>query len=770
MADSLRNLASAPFLLGDWLIEPTLNRASRDKQSIAIENKSMDVLVFLASRPGDVVSADEVIEAVWQNRPMGENPVYKSVANLRKALGDTAKSPLYIETIPRRGYRVVAVVQPVDQVAPPSAIMQASSRRRTMLLVALMAAVALGIYWAASNRPNNSPINAIAAGNSIAVLPFENLTGDADNEFFCSGIAEELLNRLANIPSLRVVARESTFAFPALVQDFGEFADRVGVQYLLTGSVRQDDSTLRIAARLLNADGTLIWSGSYDREVDRVFAMQNDVADAVVNEMTLEVADSFMTQNAPTTNSDAYTAYLLGKEFQNRRSPDWRNKTISAFEEAIRLDSKFAAPYAALAATHLSVPLPTDEGLRAARALIDTALQLDPDLAEAHEAAGLFEMQFSVSPDYESARTHLRRALELNSSLIRARSLLAGNLRMTGEHQTALRVLEEAVNIDPLNSRLNLNLGIQYRADGQFDAARAQMSKVLNYPDVPAYAWPWLADLEKGTGRFDLAIDWLRKGIAAGTLAGDDTRWEAGVIAAAYADLGMFDAANRWLTQLNIAPGSPWRLSYQYVALSMQSKYTELAEEVELYEDARTDDSLSSVWGSSMIGSYLVRVGKYDEAIRVMAPTFANGIPFYNGPGGSTEIFDTLQNLGVAYQKTGDEQEANRLLLLALDKQQNLRQGRTRLRGLSLAREAATYSLLGQHELAVERLEAAAEAGWRNYYFARSNPSFGALFADPKGAVIFAEIKRDIDIQRERVIAEERLHPFNFPASYGQPE
>jgi len=529
--------------------------------------------------------------------------------------------------------------------------------------------------------------------------------------------------------------------------------------------VRADEGAYRITARLLEADGTVVWSDNYDRDAEDILEIQNDIAEAVVDGMSLTVADSFRAHTVPSSNFDAYTAYALGREHLHRRPQGWSGLAAAAFEEAIRLDPEFAAAYAGLAMAQLHRSRTGETDLSDQQALIDYALELDPNLAEAHAAAGLLEMNLGASPDHEAAIVHLERALEINPSSIDARNWLSISYNILGERQKAIRILEEAIAIDPLNPVLGLNLGARYEGDGRFDLARAQMSKVLDFPDAPGWAWTWIARLETNAGRFDAALDWLRDGVSAGKFGNSAIRWEAGALAASYAELGMFEEAERWLLEAKLGDNSIWQLAYYFGTYMPQSKYLEFQQQVERFSGTQEDESTWPVWARLLVGSYLSRTGDHDGAIRLLGPVFEEGVPIYNGPGGGDEIFDPAHHLALAYLKTGKEDDASRLLEQILEEQLKVREGRTRMIGIFLAREAVTYSLLGQTELAETRMLEAIDAGWRWYYGAATNPCYEDLLDQPRIQTALEGVRRDLELQRARVISAEQLDPLELPAA-----
>lgn len=758
--------APQAFTVGDWEVYPDRNRLYRNGHTTTVENKSMDVLVLLASRAGEVLSNDDLIDAVWNGRPMGENPVYKCIANLRSALGDDSKAPKYIETIPRKGYRLVASVSATDNSTTTSTPSGTRVLRKSGYVAAAIAIAAAAIFFL--QRPDTpEQIDTVpkVSENSIAVLPFENLSGDPEKDFFCDGIADELLNRLAKMPGLRVVARHSSFSLGDQVDDLAKFASRLGVHYVLSGSVRQGSNAIRVNARLLDSSGAMIWSDSFDRSPDDIIGLQDDVANAVAKGLALDVGDSFLSSPGRTKNFDAYAAYLHGSELQKRRSMGWGPAAVKAFQDAIRIDPEYAAAYAGLATSKLLSNRTSTVAMREADLAIKKALQLNPNLAEAHAAAGLAAMWKGSNSDYREAEASLRRAFKLNPTLVDAQMWLSTVLTVMGQHAEAMQVLESALSIDPLNPILNMNLAMRYQADGRLDAAREQMVSSLSYPDTPAYILTGVADIEIEAGHLDDALDWVKQGVRDGKFDNEPNAWHTGVISGYYAQLGMFEQADRWMAANSQPSGSHWRLARMYDLAVAKQDIELFAEEMAAYEANLTADQQLTLMSRSLIGRHTVRSGDFERGIRYLEPIFEEGWVLRNEPYGSHQMISTLHFYAVALQRTGQQEKARAMLENVLQKQLQFREGRTRILAQVLFREVVTYLLLGEQELALQRFEEAVDSGWRRYYLVPGNPCLDGLRGSERFESSLASVKREVDLQRERVLAEERLEPFDPPGS-----
>jgi transcriptional activator of cad operon len=295
------------LLIGDWCVNPASGQISRDGQNVRVEARTMRLLICLANRAGEAVSINELLEQVWAGVIVTPDSVYQAVALLRRLLGDDPKQPSYIATVPRLGYRMVAAVSPwVDQPAPPplsgvdldeatqtpagARASTSGGHHRAWTLVIAGAALSLtlvvGFFFYGKIGSNvhaaSTPVTT-AAQNSVAVLPFLDLTSEAmDQEYFADGMTEEIIDRLSKIPGLRVPPPTSSFNFKGKKMPIADIARSLGVAYVLDGSLRKSGSTMRVAARLVRADnGFVVWSETYDRRMDDGLKVQDDIAGEV---------------------------------------------------------------------------------------------------------------------------------------------------------------------------------------------------------------------------------------------------------------------------------------------------------------------------------------------------------------------------------------------------------------------------------------------------------------------------------------------------------
>jgi TolB-like protein/Tfp pilus assembly protein PilF len=360
----------------------------------------------------------------------------------------------------------------------------------------------------------------LARQRSIAVLPFANLTGDADQEYFCDGMAEELISALSRVPGLSVAARTSAFQFKGRHTDVREIGERLDVETVLEGSVRKAGDRLRISVQLINVDdGYHVWSERYDRTVEDVFAIQDEIARAITERLRVALTKrtSASLVRPPTSNLDAYHLYLRGRFLLNRFA-DLRGSLTGArscFEQAVALDPEYAAAYAGLSeacnALGYTTLLPAPEASHAALVAAGCAVELDPSLAEAHTALGWTKALFAI--DIASAEADFLRALEIAPSYAPAHGYYALLLCGLGRFADALAHAERARQLDPLWLIMPFIVCQIQICARQFETAERQMREVLALdPRIDGAYW-YLSSTLAGQGRIEEAIAVQEQGV-----------------------------------------------------------------------------------------------------------------------------------------------------------------------------------------------------------------------------------------------------------------
>src|SRR5437870_669684 len=381
--------------------------------------------------------------------------------------------------------------EPLGNAAVPQKFQQLAEKpaRRSAGLIAALVLVAIlaagAAYYFTSHRAGTKGV--AIPEKSIAVLPMVNSTGDPANEYFSDGMSEEFISSLSRLQELKVVGRTSSFQFKGKTDDSKTIGEKLGVYYLLEGSVRKSADRVRIAVALIKSgDGANVWSDTYDRDLKDIFAVQSEIAGAVAKHLKVallghngQVAQLATAATPSNQNVEAYNALLQGNFYANRFTAEDYRKAIGYYEEAIRLDPHYALAYAKLsvAAGSLAnnyVGVATKEGQEAsakARASAKRALELDPNLAEAHLAQGVILKL--VDFNFTAAEPELRRAFELAPQNASVPLNLAALLSELGRLDEAVALLQRAIALEPLRAVSHSNLGLYLTALGRYDEAEA---------------------------------------------------------------------------------------------------------------------------------------------------------------------------------------------------------------------------------------------------------------------------------------------------------
>jgi TolB-like protein/DNA-binding winged helix-turn-helix (wHTH) protein/Tfp pilus assembly protein PilF len=502
----MKESVSGKAVVGDWTVEPGLDRLRRGDIEVGLEPRQMDVLMYLAGRRGEVVSADALIGEVWKGIVVSDDAVYQCISKLREALGDDSQNPRYIETIPKRGYRLIAPARYVDEQNGDTDAPELTSkttygaRRKGLALTGLLVLVLLVAIYQFSDL-NKAPS---APEHSIAVLAFTDLSPDGDQEYFADGIAEDLLNALATVPQLKVTGRTSSFTFRERNEDLRIIGEVLGVAHVLEGSVRRDGNRVRVTAQLIDAkSGFHLWSGTYDRKLTDIFAIQEEISRAIADALKVRLLTAGEDPSIVRAAGDvgAYNLYLLGRHHIDKRTRADLERATGYFQQALVLDPDYADPYVGLAEANLLPFIGVsdiylliindtgDGGLSAADAVaralpfIEKALALIPEMAEAYASLGLLRM---VERDYAAAETALKRAIALNPNFSRAYAWLSSTLANQNKDRESFEALSRSLELDPLSLRANVNMIRALALRNRMADARGAAKRFTEmYPDSP---------------------------------------------------------------------------------------------------------------------------------------------------------------------------------------------------------------------------------------------------------------------------------------------
>ncbi len=468
------------FRVGEWQVEPNLNCITRADQRTPIEPKVIEVLAYLAEYPGEVLPKEQIIQAVWPDTHVGDEVLRYSISELRKAFKDDARNPQIIQTIARRGYRLIAQVCKEG----PTTESQAS----------------------------------------IAVLAFSDLSSSRDQEYFCDGISEEIINNLTHIKGLRVSSRTSSFAFKGKSQDIRVIGRKLGVATVLEGSVRKAEGRLRITAQLIKVeDGCHLWSGRYDRELKDVFAIQDEIARsiAVTLRITLTPREQRAIGKAPTTDLNAYDHYLRGKQFFYQYRRKGIEFALKLFTQAIELDPGFVRAVAGISdcCSFLYMYAGRHDLHREQADLMSLrALELDPDSADAHASRGV---ACSLNKNYSDAEKEFETAIGLDPTLFEAYYFYARVCFAQGKLEKTIQLYEKSMEVNPqdyqaplLVAQIYSDLGNEVKAEAsRRSGIQAVETRLNTHPDDTRALYMGANGLI-ALGEYKKGLDWANQALA----------------------------------------------------------------------------------------------------------------------------------------------------------------------------------------------------------------------------------------------------------------
>ncbi len=501
---------------------------------VPLPPKLVSTLLVLIENRGHMVEKDELLKAVWAETFVEEGSLSRNIYILRKTLSDGHDGREYIETIPKRGYRFVAPVREIVETSRAAAVtagaaspaspraspVEADTRpllpgawRRRLMWIAPLATLTLSLaaYFAwhhFSLRPTLA-----ARRVMLAVLPVQNLTGDPEREYISDGLTEEMIVQLGsfNPQRLGVIARTSSMAYKKTDKTVEKIGRELGVDYVLETSLRSSGDRLRVTTQLIRSrDQTHVWAREYDRRINDIVALQDDFSRAIAEQIQVHLApqEQGRLASARPVNPQAYDAYLKGRFFWNKRTPEAMNTAVKYFQQAIETDPNYAPGYVGLAdCDQLLVyfgQLSPSDGFTRARVAAQKALVLDSRLAEAHTTLASIKGDFDW--DWPGAEAEYKRALELNSSYATAHHWYAEFLAGNGRLEEATAEIKRAQETDPLSPVIATTLGEMYCRRGQCDKAAEQYKKVLEmYPGFPQAQY-LLAEAYARMGMYEKAV------------------------------------------------------------------------------------------------------------------------------------------------------------------------------------------------------------------------------------------------------------------------
>jgi TolB-like protein/DNA-binding winged helix-turn-helix (wHTH) protein len=487
--------ATVRYEFPPFCIDPAKQVLLRDGERIPLTQKAFATLLVLLERRGHTVDKDELISRVWQGMVVEENNLTQCISALRKALGEKRDEHRFILTIPGQGYRFVAQVRQSEAAPPaqpehettelakePSALVESNPGKKWGLIAAMLAAILLSfaiggfllLRASGRQRHGHDPVRA-----SVAVLPFLNLGGSSENDYFSDGFTEELTTALAEVQGLRVVARTSAFQFRGKNEDVRRVGKLLDVAAIVEGSVTRSGDELHVTAKLVSTqDGYHLWSRTYDLPQSQIYTIQQEIVRDTVRAFGL--GNSYMLAHKYTGNRQAHDLYLEGRYYCNKRDLPDMQRSAQLFEAAVRKDPNFALAYAGLADTYVVMggngQKPLSEVVPHAKPALARALELDPDLAEAHATMALLNSE--VLGERRDLVPELRRAVELSPGYANAHQWLGNVLTGEGDFEEADAELRKAQVLDPLSPMITEGVAENFYYWRRYDDAITQVQLI----------------------------------------------------------------------------------------------------------------------------------------------------------------------------------------------------------------------------------------------------------------------------------------------------
>lgn len=518
-------------------------------QRVRLQEQPFQVLAMLLEKPGELVTREELHKKLWSQTVVDfDHGLNKAINKIREALGDSAESPRFVETVARRGYRFLAEVTPIDTAAGRRPDPETEERvlppparpHRTRVWIGfglgLVLVLTASLAWILHSKSQATP-----RIRSLAVLPLESLSGDASQDYFADGMTDALIADLGQISALRVISRTSVMTYKRIRKPLPEIARELNVEAVVEGTVMRSGERVRITAQLIQVpDEKHLWAQSYEGDLQDTLALQNNVARAIAEQIqvTLNRQEEAALENSKKVNPEAYDAYLKGRYFWNKRTGEGLKKAVDYFDRAIAADPNYAKAYSGLADSYALMGdweyglLSPRDAFPRAKAAATKALALDDKLGEAHTSLAFILDLYDWG--WTSAEKEYKRALALNPGYATAHHWYAWHLMVMGRYGEGVAELKKAENLDPLSLIISADLADALCVARRYDESMQQSQKSIAMDPYFAVAHFQLGQALAQKHRHDDAIAEFRRAI---DLSGGNTTVESN-LANAYAVSG----------------------------------------------------------------------------------------------------------------------------------------------------------------------------------------------------------------------------------------
>lgn len=511
----------AHFQIGDWLVDPGSGRLRRGDTEVKLEPKVMEVLVHLAQHPGEVVSRKSLEDRAWAGTVVGYDAISGSIIKLRKALGDDPRKPRYIETISKKGYRVIApvsagpgVTKNGDSVAssPPKPVPLTANHWKKLVATAAGLVVLISVLGYMVSRSDDVDVpNAVMPDTpSVVVLPFKNLSDDHEQEYFSEGITDDLITDLSKMDSIRVVARQSSDFYKSNPASLQDIARQLNVAYIVEGSVQKSGSRIRINVQLTNTSkAESVWARRFDTDTQNLFKVQDDIVGNVIDAMAVRLKNRDTGRHVAhnTTNFEAYDAFLVGQQQSRTRTRQGYELAMTAYRRAIEIDPNYARAYGAMAAAIIRGQryswhnLSLVEARERALELAKKAVALDQSMPPIYWALSYVHLH---RQEYDAAEAAAKQSVGLSSNYADGYAMLAYIANWRGRPDDAVRYITKAAALNPYHTyEYSSILGLAYYYLGRFDEAIVTLQKATRQNQSALNPRLYLAAVYAQLGRIE---------------------------------------------------------------------------------------------------------------------------------------------------------------------------------------------------------------------------------------------------------------------------
>lgn len=523
----MENLSHTHFMVDDWQVSPTEGLLTRVNETVHLEPKVMEVLVYFASRSGEVITREQLERDVWRGAVVGYDAVTASVIKLRKALQDNARQPRIILTIPKKGYKLIAQITfpeqneksvPVSSNEGNTQKIMAEKYPRSLFKIGIASAILVTVIvltWLGLSQKPDIHSDTVP---SIVVLPIENLGASEEHDVFVDGITEDIITDLSRLSNLMVFASNTTFKYKGRQVSPQALRDELNVDFVFKGNARRYGDQIRINVQLVNSEtGFNVWAQRYDRKVSEIFAIQDEIAVSLIDALTIRLSSNEKQRLAQraTNNLQAYDHFLEGQRLSRRLTPEAMKQALDEYRKAIIIDPTYGRAYGAMAynLAHLYRLGLTDspvETINRALALAEQAVELDSSIPQTHWSLGYV---YLMNKQHDRAEKAVTEAIRVAPNYADGYGLLALINNNLGNADKALKYATRGMQLNPYYTWDYLyNLGRAHYTLGNYDQAIGALEKAQQRNENAIPVKLILAASYVQAGRIDDA-EWLTEDI-----------------------------------------------------------------------------------------------------------------------------------------------------------------------------------------------------------------------------------------------------------------